>query len=86
MGLTINIALCQNDNIGDFIVTLPFIDAVRRHFSDARIVLFGNNQNKPIAQISPLIDTFLPIQDATLENIRPQNFEICFFMGRLKEI
>ena len=81
MGLTINIALCQNDNIGDFIVTLPFIDAVRRHFSDARIVLFGNNQNKPIAQISPLIDTFLPIQDATLENIRPQNFEICFFMG-----
>jgi len=75
------IAIYRNDNIGDLIISLPFINAVRTHFVESTIVLYGNKQTEQVARLINIIDEFRLIQEASIESIRQDQLNMCFFVG-----
>lgn len=75
------IAIYRNDNIGDLLITLPFIHALREHFIGAQIILYGNKQTAAVAGLINLIDVFRDVATATVETIRSEAIDMCFFVG-----
>ena len=75
------IAIYQNDNIGDLVVVLPFILSVRTYFTGSTIILYGNNQTEQLAQLINIIDEFRNIQKVSLESVRVDKLDMCFFLG-----
>ncbi len=53
-----HIVVSRTDGIGDVILTLPMIGALREHFPDARITLLGRSYTAPIAAGCTNIDAF----------------------------
>jgi heptosyltransferase III len=52
----VKILVIRRDNIGDLVLTLPLIRAIRERFPDARIGAFVNTYNAPVLEGNPWID------------------------------
>lgn len=50
------ILLVRNDNIGDLICTTPAIEALRKHYPDARIDIVVNSYNESVVRNNPFLD------------------------------
>ena len=48
--------LIQRDNIGDLVLSTPFIRALRAHYPDARIDALVNSYNAPVLDRNPHVD------------------------------
>jgi len=49
--------LIQRDNIGDLVLSTPFIRALRTHYPDARIDALVNSYNAPVLDRNPHVDS-----------------------------
>jgi heptosyltransferase-3 len=53
----VKILVIRRDNIGDLVLTLPLIRALRERFPEARIGAFVNTYNAPVLEGNPWIDS-----------------------------
>ena len=62
-----NIFISRLDGVGDFILNVPAIRAIRENYPDAKILLVVSQRIYPVAELCPYVDEIL-IYDTTLED------------------
>jgi len=54
-----NIIISRTDSIGDVVLTLPMLGAIKRSMPDTRIIFLGNEYVRPVVETSIHVDEFL---------------------------
>lgn len=76
------IAIVRTDRLGDMILTLPMIGAIRSVVPDARILLYTRRYVEPIVRSVPGIDEIIYCDDAHFDlrrSFRAQHIDAVFF-------
>ena len=61
-----NIFISRLDGVGDFILNVPAIRAIRENFPDAKILLVVSQRIYPVAELCPYVDEIL-VYDTSIE-------------------
>jgi len=76
------IAIVRTDRLGDMILTLPMVGAIRSRMPDARIVLYTQRYVEPIVRAVAGIDSVVYIDDVGMdvaESLRREHIDAIFF-------
>jgi heptosyltransferase-3 len=80
--LFMTIAIVRTDRLGDMILTLPMIGAIRSVMPDARILLYTRRYVEPIVRSVAGIDEIIYCDDADVDlrrSFREQPIDVIFF-------
>lgn len=80
--LFMTIAIVRTDRLGDMILTLPMIGAIRSVLPNARILLYARRYVEPIVRSVPGIDEIIYCDDDSVDlrrSFREQNIDVIFF-------
>ena len=58
-----HIAVCRTDSIGDVVLTLPMLHAIREQYPEAKISFIGRTYTKPVIEINKNINRFINWDD-----------------------
>ncbi len=74
------VLICQDDAIGDVILSLPLCALIKKHYPNTNVFFLGKPYTQPIIELSPDIDRYINIEE--LEKLSEK--ELVSFFRELK--